>query len=105
VVINKNNQVVSYALLNKAPETLKDSFHFLIGYQFSKKLDINKHPVVFGISMDSDKSNCILSRKQYSATEVLGRFFSDLGPVFESDPKTIFIPSIIMITYSSDSIR
>jgi hypothetical protein len=105
VLTNENNRIVSYTLLNRASDDLKKSFSFLIGYQFSNKLLINKHPVVFCISIDSEKSSCILSRKQYSATEVLGKFFSDLEPIFESDPKTIFIPRITMISYSSDSIR
>jgi hypothetical protein len=70
---NLNNKIVSYTILNNAHEDFKKGFGFLIGYQFPAKLPINKHPIVFCISIENQKLNCMTSRKQYSPSEVLGR--------------------------------
>ncbi|MDB4924731.1 hypothetical protein [Mucilaginibacter sp.] len=100
-----NNKVIKYDLLNKTSEDLTKSLSFLLGYQFSKNLPINKHPIVFCISLENEKKDCMALKKQYSPSEVLGMVLSNLTPVYKSDPKAIFLPEVLMLSYSFDSIR
>lgn len=102
---DQTNRIISYKLLNRTGVGLKNYFYYLIGYRFSPKITINKHPVVFCISIDNDKTSCSLTRRQFSPSEVLGGFFANLEPLLESDPKAIILPRILIVQYLSDSIR
>jgi len=103
--VSNDNRIISYTLLNKALPDLANGFKYLIGYKFSKNLQINHRPLVFCLSIENEKKACIDSKKKYSPSEVLGIVFSDLKPAFEENPNLIFIPDIIQAEYSFDSIR
>lgn len=102
---NAQNKVISYTVLNKPSNEFEKCFQYLIGYHFPGNVPINSHPVVFCLSIENEKLACSTSKMRYSPSQVLGKVFSTMELVFKSDPKAIFIPQILQLAYSFDSIR
>ncbi|MDR6943006.1 hypothetical protein [Mucilaginibacter pocheonensis] len=92
------NKVVKIGFINKVPQAIKAGFGFLIGYQFSKAMKTNGHPIVFYFSIDNSE---ICKPKPgdfiyYYPNQVVEIITSTLLQIKKEDPKTIFIPELIV---------
>ena len=67
VKTNDNNKIIAYHFINDPPDIMKKGFEKLIGYQFSKKMKINGHPIIFYFLIDNDET-CIPKPEDTSYT-------------------------------------
>lgn len=57
VKTDRNNVITSYHVENKVSSDLINSFSFLKGYAFDKNIPINKHPIVFCVSIENRRTD------------------------------------------------
>ena len=71
---------------------MKKGFDILIGYQFSKKMKINGHPIVFYLLIDNSEV-CIpkVTDASYSSNQIFNFMISNFDKIQKADPKTIVI--------------
>lgn len=95
-----HNRIISYDFVNKIPEDMKHSFDFLHGYRFPQTMKINKHPIVFYLSVNNTE---ICKPKaddfKYTPNQVVNIIATILLKIQKDDPKTIFIPEMITKEY------
>ncbi len=88
---DKNGQITSWKCLNEVPDSLNSAFKFLIGYQFDPKLNINKHPVVFYVSVANIAVCNKPAQRPYTPNEVVELIFDRFLRQVGEEPNTIFI--------------
>jgi hypothetical protein len=96
-----HNKIIKYEFVNEPAEGVKKGFSFLIGYQFPKAMKINKHPIVFYLSIDNSES-CIEKPgdiRFYAPNQVVSTITSYYFKIFREDPNTIIIPDLVMKVY------
>lgn len=103
VKTNNNNKVVDYHFINSPPDLMKKSFAMLIGYQFSKKMKINGHPIIFYLLIDNSET-CIPKPEDtsYTPNQIFNFLTTNFERILREDPKSIiFSTPIYSISYPS----
>ena len=98
---DKHNKIIKIDFINKVPNGMKTGFNFLLGYQFLKSMKINEHPIVFYFSVDNTE---ICKPKPgdfiyYYPNQVVEIITNTLWQIEKEDPKTIFIPEMVIIKF------
>ncbi|MGY4535962.1 hypothetical protein ACVW0P_000356 [Mucilaginibacter sp. UYNi724] len=90
--IVKDRKVINYKILNEAPDDIKKSFKFLIGYQFSNKIKKPNQNLVFCLTIENLKTECQIPKTiNYTPSEVLGLVMSTLAHQQEMEPNMVFL--------------
>jgi hypothetical protein len=92
VKTNKDNKIISYDFINNLSEEMKASFGILIGYQFSQKMKINGHPIIFYLLVDNSEV-CIPKKKDasYTPDQVFNFMITNFDKIQKTDPRAIVI--------------
>jgi len=101
VETDTHNKVVKYKVLNPSNK-LGNTLNFIIGYQFSKRNRINRHPIVFymGVNnLDGCKEKAG-DKVFYAPNEPASVIWSYMNGLIKEDPQTIFIPDILIYSYN-----
>ncbi|MES2267015.1 MAG: hypothetical protein V4520_09660 [Bacteroidota bacterium] len=96
-----HNRIVNYEFVNKPPDKIKGTFNFIIGYQFSKKEVINRHPIVFYFAIDN-LQGCTEKpgdKIYYAPNDAASSIWGYVTQLIKDDPKTIFLPNILFFGY------
>jgi len=101
VETDAHNKVVKYKVLNPS-NNLGDTFDFIIGYQFSKTNGISRHPIVFcmGVNNLDGCTEKTGDKVFYAPNEPASAIWSYMNGLIKSDPRTIFIPEMLIYSYS-----
>jgi hypothetical protein len=102
VKTDSHNKVVKYEFVNHPPEGMKKAFDFLLGYQFSKTMKINGHPIVFYMGIDN-LEGCTEKPEDkvfYAPNNAASEIWGYVTKVIKEDPKTIFIPNLLLHGYT-----
>ena len=96
VKVSTNNAdiITRYEIINidTFGDAMADGFKFLIGYRFPAKLNIRQRPVVFCLTVNNEKFDCIPEQAtQNPPSEVLGRLLAAFNVQQKKQPNTIFL--------------
>lgn len=93
-----HNKIIKYDFVNEPPLGMGRAFDFLIGYQFSQKMKIKGHPVVFYFSIDNSEI-CIPKegeKRFYAPNQAVETIMAFYYKIFKDDPQTVIIPGLII---------
>ncbi|GAB2701638.1 hypothetical protein GCM10027037_28710 [Mucilaginibacter koreensis] len=101
---NQHNVITGYELLNDASKDMYGSFRFLLSYRFSDKLNLKQRPVVFCLTVDNQKFDCIPDQATRNPpSEVVASIMSVFEAQRRKQPNTIFIYDLAESIVYSDS--
>jgi hypothetical protein len=101
VKTNNDNKIVGYHFINNSPDIMKKSLDILLGYQFSKKMKINGHPIIFYLLIDNSET-CVPKPEDtsYTPNQIFNFLTANFDKIIREDPKSIiFSTPIYSVSY------
>lgn len=102
VKTDNKNKIIKIEFVNNPPNEIKTAFDFLIGHQFSKKMKIDKHPIVFYLGIDN-LEGCTEKpgdKMFYAPNDAAAKIWGYMSQLIKDDPGTIFMPNLLLYGYS-----
>lgn len=94
---NSNNKVVDYHFINYPPDSMKKNLDFLVGYQFSKKMKINGHSIIFYLLIDnSETCNPKPEDTSYLPDQIFSFLTTNFDRILREDPRPIIFSTPII---------
>lgn len=100
VETDNRNKITKYKIVNPS-NRLEGTFDFIIGYRFSKKTRINRHPIVFYIGINN-LEGCkekLGDKVFYAPNEPASTIWSYMNMLFKEDRQTIFLSDVLFYEY------
>lgn len=90
---NRSNEVIKIDFVNtEVSDDLKRSFDFLIGYQFSKNIRLDRRPIMFMLTVEQlGGMGCDSPERSQSPPSILQRVLINMKEQLKREPNTIII--------------
>jgi hypothetical protein len=94
---NNNNKVVAYHFISYPSEVMKKNLDFLVGYQFSKKMRINGHSIIFYLLIDNSET-CMPKPEDtsYLPDQIFSFLITNFDRILREDPRPILFSTPII---------